>query len=164
MGFSIRNLERSHDVKGFECGNANLNDWLKNTARQHQEKNQASSTHVLVDNQYPDVIVGYYALAIRGLVSKEQLPPNLQKALPLNVPAITLARLAVSLAEQKKGHGERLLIDAMLKVKTVSKSVGGTFLFVDAKDAELAQFYSRYGFIALPSDPLMLCMRIADIP
>lgn len=94
----------------------------------------------------------------------EALPQNMKKYLPLNVPAMTLARLAVSLQEQKKGHGERLLLDAMECVKTASSLIGGSFLFVDAKDTELAKFYGRYGFVALPDDPLTLCMPIADIP
>jgi len=164
VGFLIRSLDRSHDVKGFKCANENLDDWLKNTARQHQEKNQCSSTHVLADEQSPGVIIGYYALAMRGLVQREVLPKNMQKALPLNVPAITLVRLAVSLKEQKKGHGERLLLDAMTKAKTASRLIGGSFLFVDAKDTESAIFYAHYGFVALPDDLLILCMPIVGIP
>ncbi|WP_347989813.1 GNAT family N-acetyltransferase [Methylomonas sp. AM2-LC] len=85
------------------------------------------------------------------------------KALPLKVPAITLARLAVTLAEQKKGHGERLLLDAMYQVKAASGLIGGSFLFVDSKDTELS-FYTRYGFVPLADSPLTLCMPITQIP
>jgi ribosomal protein S18 acetylase RimI-like enzyme len=163
VGFSIRTLDRSHDLKNFSWGTKKLDAWLKNTARQHNEKN-ISRTFVLMEDQSPTVVIGYYSLAIRGLTLKEALPQNMKKALPLNVPAMTLTHLAVSLEEQKKGHGERLLLDAMTRVKTVSNLVGGSFLFVDAKNIELSDFYIRYGFTALPSDPLILCLRIADIP
>ncbi|WP_161990600.1 hypothetical protein [Candidatus Methylobacter oryzae] len=88
----------------------------------------------------------------------------MKKALPANVSAITLARLAVSLDEQKKGHGERLLLDAVAKAKIASKLIGGSFLFIDAKNTELAAFYARYGVVALPDDPLILCIPITDIP
>lgn len=160
MDLSVLSLDRSHDLKSFNCGNIALDAWLKNTSRQHQKKN-ISRTFVLMQDE---TIIGYYSLAIRGLMLTEALPQNMKKYLPLNVPAMTLARLAVSLQEQKKGHGERLLLDAMECVKTASSLIGGSFLFVDAKDTELAKFYGRYGFVALPDDPLTLCMPIADIP
>ncbi|MCX7098703.1 MAG: hypothetical protein NTV43_12455 [Methylococcales bacterium] len=150
-------------MKSFNCGNTALNSWLQNTSRQHQKKN-ISRTFVLVQDASPTTIIGYYTLAIRGLTPIVALPQNMKKALPLNVPAMTLARLAVSLQEQKKGHGERLLLDAMEHVKTASKLIGGSFLFVDAKDADLAGFYTHYEFVALPDDPLTLCMLIANIP
>jgi len=73
----------------------------------------------------------------------EALPKNMKKSLPLNVPAMTLA---------------------LTQVKTASRLIGGSFLFVDAKDTELATFYARYGFVALPDAPLILCMPIADLP
>jgi len=94
----------------------------------------------------------------------EALPQNMKKSLPLNVPAMTLARLAVSINEQRQGHGQRLLLDALEQVKTASRVIGGSFLFVDAKDTELAGFYTRYGFETLPSDPLILVMAIDKIP
>lgn len=163
MGFSILSLDQSHDLKSFNCGNIALNTWLQNTSRQHQKKN-LSRTFVLIQDSSPTTIIGYYSLAIRGLTLTEALPQNMKKALPLNVPAMTLARLAVSLQEQRKGHCERLLLDAMEQVKTASSLIGGSFLFVDAKDTNLAKFYTHYEFVALPDDPLTLCMLIANIP
>ena len=163
MGLSIRRLDPSHDLNSFNCGNAALNAWLQNTSRQHQKKN-ISRTFVLTQDESPATILGYYALAIRGLTMSEALPQNMKKSLPLKVPAMTLARLAVSIEEQRKGHGERLLLDALEQVKHASRLIGGSFLFVDAKDTQSAGFYARYGFVALPSDPLILVMSINNIP
>lgn len=163
MALSILSLDQSHDVKSFNCGNPALNTWLQNTSRQHQKKN-ISRTFVLVQDESPATILGYYTLAIRGLTTTEALPQDMKKSLPLNVPTMTLARLAVSIEEQRKGHGERLLLDALAQVKTASRVIGGSFLFVDAKDTELAGFYARYGFVNLPSDPLILVMPIEKIP
>lgn len=163
MAFSILSLEQSHDLKSFNCGNPVLNTWLQNTSRQHQKKN-ISRTFVLVQDTSPTIIIGYYSLAIRGLTMTEALPQNMKKSLPLKAPAMTLARLAVSIKEQRKGYGERLLLDAMERVKTASRLIGGVFLFVDAKDTELAEFYARYGFVTLPSDPLIMVMPIEKIP
>lgn len=163
MALSILSLDQSHDVKSFNCGNPVLNTWLQNTAKQHQKKD-ISRTFVLVQDTSPSIIIGYYSLAIRGLTMTEALPQNMKKSLPLNVPAMTLARLAVSINAQRQGHGERLLLDAMEQVKTASRLIGGSFLFVDAKDIKLAGFYSRYGFVALANDPLILVMPINKIP
>ena len=163
MGFSILRLDQTHDLKGFNCGNKDLDSWLQNIARQHQKKN-ISNTFILAADESPTVVIGYYALAIRGLTPTADLPEHFQKALPFQVPAITLGRLAVSLSAQNQGHGQRLLLDAMIRVKTVSRQIGGSFLFVDAKDAVLVKYYARYGFVALPDNPLVLCMAVADMP
>ena len=40
-------LNDRHDRKGFDCGDADLNGWLRQTARQHKEKG-VSSTFVAV--------------------------------------------------------------------------------------------------------------------
>jgi predicted GNAT family N-acyltransferase len=150
-------------LKSFNCGNATLDAWLQNTARQHQQKN-LSRTFVLVQEELPTAVVGYYSLAIRGLTFTEMLPQSMRKAFPSKVSSITLARLAVATQEQKKGHGELLLLDAMAQAKIAASLIGGSFLFVDVKGSELADFYGRYGFVALPDDPLTLCMLISDIP
>lgn len=163
MALSIQPLDQTYNLKDFNCGNIHLDSWLQNTARQHQKKN-VSRTFVMVRDSLPATIIGYYSLAIRGIVSKEVLPQALQKGLPLNVPTLTLARLAVARQEQKHGYGELLLLDAMAQAKVASRIIGGSFLFVDAKTTELAVFYARYGFVALPDNPLSLCMLIASIP
>lgn len=57
-----------------------------------------------------------------------------------------------------------LLVDAMSRARHASKSVGGWGLFVDAKDEEAAAFYRKYGFMVLPSNPLILVMPFAGMP
>jgi len=163
MALHIAALDAYHDVVNFDCGTPELNRWLQTTARQHQKK-LLSQTFVLVDDAAADVILGYYALAMRGLMPTEALPPAMVKRLPLHIPTLTLARLAVATHAQRSGHGEHLLVDAMARAKQVAAQVGGNLLFVDAKDAGGARFYAKYGFQSLPSDPLILCLAVASIP
>jgi GNAT superfamily N-acetyltransferase len=163
MNKNIVVLEQDHDVTRFDCGTERLNAWLQRTARQHQSKS-LSGTFVLVDEDEPSVILGFYALNIRAMTQVDELPADMAKKLPRNVPALTIGRLAVAAAAQGNRYGEQLLVDAMMRAKQVAQQVGGTFLFVDAKDAEAANFYLKYGVVALPSDDLTLCMKIADIP
>jgi GNAT superfamily N-acetyltransferase len=139
-----------------------LNTWLQTTARQHKEK-KLSQTFVLVDDNKPEVIAGFYALAARGMVHKETLPPPMAKKLPSNIPGYTLARLAVASDQAGKGYGGELLIDAMRRAKLAASQVGGPFLFVDAKDQQAASFYLHFGFTPLPNDSLTLVIPMASI-
>lgn len=159
MAHCVVPLDQSHDVAGFDCGVEELNEWLQKVARQHQEKS-LSKTFVLINEEKPDAIVGFYALAQRGLVAKEQLPPELSRRLPRAIPSFVLGRLAVSADAAGQGHGATLLVDAMSRALLVSQEVGGPFLFVDAKDEAAAAFYRHFGFVPLPVDPLTLVIRL----
>ncbi len=75
-----------------------------------------------------------------------------------------MARLAVHKNEQGKRYGEDLLTDAMARAHNASKAVGGWALFVDAKDQKAADFYRKYGFTPLPSNPIILFMPFSDMP
>lgn len=156
-------LDKTHEVKDFHCGTVALDAWLQQTARQHQA-NSISQTFVLVDDRAPSVILGFYALTLRGLTSSEELPPEIAKRLPRTVPGITLARLAVRKSEQGKNYGEELLVDAMIRARNAAKGVGGWGFFVDAKNEQAASFYRKYGFMQLPSNPLILVMPFASMP
>ncbi|MBV8667039.1 MAG: GNAT family N-acetyltransferase [Burkholderiaceae bacterium] len=155
-------LSKRHDLSNFDCGVPALNIWLQTIANQHQAK-LLSRTFVLTD-EGTRAIMGYYALAMRGLSSASDLPEHLGKRLPFQIPAITLARLAVSVNAQGQGIGEQLLVDAMTRAKQVAMQIGGNLLFVDAKDMDAARFYLKYGFVPMPGDPLVLCIPIATIP
>jgi ribosomal protein S18 acetylase RimI-like enzyme len=119
---------------------------------------------VLTESASPNRILAYYALNIRGLVAVEALPPPLAKRLPLRAPALAIGRLAVDLSAQKHGYGETMLVHAMRNAKKAADIVGGTFLFVDAINEDAAAFYRKYGFAALPDNPLTLVMPISAIP
>jgi len=163
MTLSITALDKVHQVNIFDCGNDALNSWLQQTAKQHQ-KNSISQTFVLVSEDEPGKVLGFYALALRSMTSNDALPKDVAKRLPSSIPGITLARLAVHKDERGKRYGEDLLIDAMTRAHSASKAVGGWALFVDAKDQKAAVFYRKYGFTQLPSNSLILFMPFSDIP
>ncbi len=160
MGLSIAALASSHDLAVFTSGSEPLDGWLRKVAGQHQQKS-LSKTFVLTEDQAPQVILGYYALAHRGLVERERLPADLAKRLPSKIPGFVLARLAISQGHQGRGFGAMLLMDALCRARQVEKSVGGPFMFVDAKDDAAADFYRHFGFQALPGDPLCLVLPLA---
>jgi len=137
--------------------------WLREIAGQHM-KRHISKTYVLTDDDAPGKVIGFYALAIRAMTPKQELPPAMAKKLPRDVPGYTLGRLAISKDMKARGFGTDLLMNAMERVRAAAEHVGGYAFFVDAKDEHAAEFYGQFGFVPLPSDPLTLFMPIADFP
>lgn len=109
-------------------------------------------------------MLGFYCINQRGLVPSDVLPLKEAKKLPIKFPVLTIGRLAVDVHAQGYRYGEELLVDAMLRAKKVSQVIGSWGLFVDAKDDQAVAFYSKYGFVALVSNPLVLFIPIASLP
>jgi GNAT superfamily N-acetyltransferase len=147
-------LAGGHDRQGFDCGRRELNDWLRQIARQHQQKG-LSKTFVAVPDDEPDRICGYYALTLAELENRH-LPLAWRKKLPRRIPGVRLGRLAVARALQGKGLGELLLVDALTRARRIHVEAGGIGLFVDALDEQAAGFYRRFGFASAPDNPLLL--------
>ncbi len=163
MATRVVPLETTHEVQAFDCGNDDLNVFLQATAGQHQRK-LISKTYVLVDDAVPTEVMGYYSLAVRGMVPKDELPPQMAKRMPREVPGFTLARLAIREDLKGQGHGEYLLYHALDRAARVAGEIGGYAAFVDAKDEQAAAFYKKYGFTPFPDDPLTLCLPFANMP
>ncbi len=77
-GFRLERLERAYPRRTFDCGQSDVNDWLRDKALQHQSK-RLSATKVLLDNQ--NEIAGFYTLAT-GQVDFGDLPSDLVRKLP----------------------------------------------------------------------------------
>lgn len=162
MALKVVALEKHHDVTEFDCGEPKLNIWLQTIAMQHQ-KNGTSRTFVLNDDAEPGKVLGFCAMAIRSLTSTDELPKEMRRKLPKQVSGYTLARLGISVDAQGRGHGARLLMEAMEKAYRASQSVGGFALFVDAKEGA-ASFYEHFGFHVCPDDSDTLVLPIASMP
>ncbi|MFA7280368.1 MAG: GNAT family N-acetyltransferase [Sterolibacterium sp.] len=150
----VRPLAGDHDRQGFDCGRQELNDWLRQVARQHQDKG-LSRTFVAVREEAPTRICGYYALTLAELETRH-LPEAWRKKLPRRIPGVRLGRLAVDRLYQGKGLGELLLVDALTRAQRIYAEAGGIGLFVDAMDEQAAGYYQNFGFEASPDNPLLL--------
>lgn len=157
----VRSLAGIHDRPGFDCGRQELNDWLQQVARQHQDKG-LSKTFVAVREEAPTRICGYYALTLAELENRH-LPDAWRKKLPRRIPGVRLGRLAVDRQYQGKGLGELLLVDAMTRAQRIYAEAGGIGLFVDALDEQAARFYRNFGFAASPDNPLLLFLSVKVI-
>ena len=148
-------ITATHNLASFDCGNEDLNDWLKRRAL--PSEGRSARTSVLCNEQR---VAGYYCLAT-GSIERESLSSaKLRKNLPDPIPILVLGRLAISLDYQGRGLGKALLKDAILKTIAASEIAGVRALVVHAIDDAAARFYQRYGFIASPLNPRALVLPI----
>ncbi len=147
-------LAGNHDRQAFDCGRLELNNWLQQVARQHQDKG-LSKSFVAIRDEAPTLVCGYYALTLAEL-ENQHLPQAWRKKLPRRIPGVRLGRLAIDKQYQGNRLGELLLIDAITRARRVYTEAGGIGLFVDAIDAQAAAYYRRFGFNASPDNPLLL--------
>lgn len=153
-------IREEHRREEFDCGVEALNTYLRRYARQNHEKNIAR-TYVAVDEAKQ--VLGYYSLASAS-IEFESLPADYVKRLPkYPVPAVRIARLAVSKEAQGKGLGERLLVDALKRILAVSAEVGVHVILVDAKNDKARAFYQRYGFGELYDESTTLFMPLETV-
>ena len=160
MTFSIVPLESRHVKEGFDCGAAELNQYLFRQAGQDVRKYYAA-IFAAVDN-VTNRIVGYYTLSNTS-VNLDFIPVSLRKKLPkyTQVPAIRLGRLAVDATAQGQGIGAQLLADAA--IRSVLNVSAWTIMTVDAKDDKACAFYKRFGFESLTDDKLHLYVTRQDL-
>lgn len=162
-------LAGHHERKVFDCGVEALNTWLRQTALQHQTKGISRtfvaipSDDLMVDQFQalgysdigPNTILGFYALA-SAFVFIDDIPSELAKRYPRQVPVTRLGRLAIRSDIQGQGLGKLLLADAVNRAKSAAQAVGSAGLFVDAKDEISSHFYQSFGFIVCDDQPLKL--------
>jgi GNAT superfamily N-acetyltransferase len=156
--FRSQRLESSHDVTGFTCGNEALDQWLHHHAATAQAK-RTSVTYVWTNSE--GRVAAYYSLAPH-LIENAGLPRRLGRGDPRQIPAILLARLALSTELRGTGLGGILLHDALSRAVAASQQAGGRYVVVDAIDENARQFYEHYGFTATPR-PDRLVRKVSDI-
>jgi GNAT superfamily N-acetyltransferase len=124
-------------------------------------RRKANAVFVLVPQDSPGRIAGYFTLCAYGL-SPGAIPEAARKHIPRypQVSATLLGRLAVSADLQGHGLGAILLAQALHKAYENAAVVGSSMVVVDAIDERAARFYRAHGFIPLPeSMRLILPLR-----
>ena len=155
-------IGRHHDRKRFDCGAADLNEYLARYARQNHESGGAK-TFVAVSPAEPARILGFYSIS-PGCIVFASVPANLTRKLGrYDVPVFRLGRLAVDLSVQGQGLGGDLLLAAGERALAVAAEVGGVALAIEAKDENAARWYERFGAQPLLDDPLKLILPLSVI-
>ncbi len=156
---SIRDIHSKADLKGFDCGIETLNEFLS----RYSLKNDTlgiGKTFVALDEDKR--IAGYFTLAT-AQVAYQDIPNQYRERLPkYPIPALRLARLAVSKELQGRGVGRWLLAQVFIKTVQVADVTGLYFLIVDAKETS-KNFYEHYGFIKFNDKDLCYFILIETV-
>ncbi len=145
--------KNSHDRKSFDCGNLELNKYIKEYARQDID-NGITQVYVLTEEEDVEAlkkIYGYFTLNAFLLLTTEisshtkKIPAKYQ-----NIPAILIGRLAKDL-HQTLLKGSEILHTALWKAKAISRELGAAYVVVHAIDSTAAKFYQKNGFVKIPS-------------
>lgn len=148
-------LEALHDRSSFDCGEPVLNDWLKRHALKNEDHG-TSRTYVVCDR---DRVIGYYVLAA-GAVTREEAHSKVSRNSPEPVPVFVLGRLAVDVEWQKKGLGQDLLRDAVLRAVNAAETIAAKVLLVHAINDTAKAFYLKNGFLESPIQPMTLMLPL----
>lgn len=153
-------IAKAHDRQAFDCGEPQMNDFLRRYARQSHLQN-ASRTFCAIDVSRPNRILGFYTVA-PSAVAHEVVPGRMTKGLAQHeVPGFKLARIATDLSVAGQGLGGQLLAAVALRCLRIAEEAGGVLLIIDAKNERAAQWYADYGAEPLEGRPLTLVMPLA---
>lgn len=148
-----------HERAGFDCGVAELNEYLQRFADQHRQRG-ITSAFVLTETDAPDRILGYYTLSAAE-VDASNLGDADRKRLPrYPVPCFRMGRFAASVDRRGEGLGRLLMGCAVDRCLKAREQVAAFALIVDAKDQQARKFYEHYGFTAFAQKPLTLYLAL----
>ncbi len=142
MKIEIRPLQKNDNLSYFDCGIVELNQFLRQYAKQNQFKHYIGTTYVAVAE---DIIIGYLSVSA-GSVRIEDFSSEHSKKLPkYPLPILRLTRLGVDIKYQNIGIGKQLLKFALQLTQKQKEKFGCFALVVDAKENSVG-FYEAYGF------------------
>jgi GNAT superfamily N-acetyltransferase len=155
-------IAKSHDREAFDCGDADLNEFLRRHARQSSERGGAK-TFVATPVGDDGRVLGFYSLSPAS-IQFAQTPALVKKGLAqYDVPVFRLGRLAVDRTMQGHGLGGQLLLAAGRRCIRAATEVGGVALLIDAKNDPVARWYEAYGALRLLDAPQSLVLPLATI-
>lgn len=155
-------IGKQHDRDSFDCGDSDLNEFLRRYARQSHDKG-ASKTFLAISKDDGKTILGFYSLSPAS-IEYSRAPGLVRKGLGrYEVPAFRLGRLAVAVAFQGRGMGTQLLLAAGKRCIRAASEVGGVALLIDAKNEKVAQWYAQCGAIPLHDAPLTLILPLETL-
>jgi GNAT superfamily N-acetyltransferase len=154
-------ITRKHDRSAFDCGDAELNDFLRRYARQSHDQGAAKTFLAIADDT--KAILGFYSLAPASL-AYYRAPDVVRRGLARHeVPGFRLARIAIDRAQQGHGLGGQVLLAAGRRCLMVAATVGGIILIIDAKNDRVAAWYASYGAVPLLDAERTLVLPLATI-
>jgi GNAT superfamily N-acetyltransferase len=151
-------LTAEHDLSAFDCGEAALNDWLKQRALRNESR--FSRTYAVCED---DRVIAYFCISA-GAVERAAAHGTIRRNAPDTIPVSVIGRLAVNHSHAGQGLGADLLSDALRRIAAASQSIGIGAVLVHAKDDAAKRFYMRCAeFIEYPADSRTLFLPIETV-
>ena len=148
---TLRKLEEGETLNSFNCGDAELDEFILSKASEYR-KTLLAVSYVLEENGNP---IAYFSLSNDNLSaeifeSKTNFNRQMRKRFVnekrrKHFPAVKIGRLAVDLNSDKKGVGSALLYTIKYTLIDNQKS-GCRFITVDAYNNAIG-FYEKNGFV-----------------
>ena len=143
-------LDKSiHDRASFDCGEAELNEFIQMYAAKHMEAGISTTMVLAATVPLPNgkcPICSFYTI-VPSSVARESLPAPVKKKLPCYpVPVFLVAQLAVHNECQGKGLGKITLIKALEYLNDIDKYLRAYAVIVDCLNHDIEQFYAQYDF------------------
>ena len=153
-------LTEAHDLSGFICGAAEIDEWLQTQAWKAQH---AGNAYVFAC-EHQGAVLGFYALATGG-IEHAGSPRFVRKNAPDPAPILLLGRLGVDKRVKGRGIGWALLQDVLLRSAEISDQVGFRALVIHCRDETARDFYMHQtpSFVASATDPLYLFIALKSL-
>lgn len=156
--YHFENLTEDHDLSEFDCGDDDLNDFLKNDDLK-QQKSRLNVTKLIL---YDRKIIGYVSLLTDTLVLKniqdEKIQLNIKNQLEIksknkNISAVKIGRLTLDEKYSGKGLGSHILRNILTNLKIISeKEIGFRFIIVEGYAKSFNFYVVKNGFEYLKKD------------
>lgn len=157
----IEPLTRQHDRKSFDCGDDEINRFLREKALQDHERDLSRTMVLSTDEEIPvKPVIGYHTL-VMAQVRQEEVPNDRPK-IKRPIPVILLGQIGVDRKFAGRGFGDLLLTDAQARCDEISRKVGIRALMLDARSERLAEWYAKHDFVRFP-DSLRMFKSIEAI-
>jgi len=159
----IKPLDRNHGLRAFSCGEARIDNYLKNNSWK-EHKNYKIRIFVATIPEQTEVI-GYYSFTFIAWTIDEKMPIGTTKKFERigTVPAIYLAKLGVTEASAKQGIGAQLMRDAFNRTLRISEHAGISTLTLEAISEEKAVWYEKLGLVRFEPGDLRMAIPLATI-
>jgi hypothetical protein len=166
--YRLEALRSDHDSSAFDCGDADINEYLREHGLRDMELGLAR-TWILVESGEPAtaVVAGFVTLRAHALhISNDYFGFEDDDGPPLEVPLVELMYVARDLRWKGRDLGPVLVIQALRIVARVADLIGiiGVHLRSTTKAVPLYEAFDFSLFRAHPTyDPARYLLPIADV-
>ncbi len=144
--FRVEPFHETQRVKGFTCGNKDLDDFLNTKEVEEFDEAGLGKTYLVF---YDGELIAYYTISNDSLRAEYlKTVKSFSKAAEEKVeafPAVKIGRLAVAKAWQSRGVGRHLLADIAAEALFQGQRSGVRLLILEAKP-DAIPFYEKCGF------------------